>query len=431
MSIISFFFFSSRRRHTRLQGDWSSDVCSFRSLEVESELGFGALRVLVQQAPVYADHLERLLAQVVRLFGVEGEDLPGDFALGHDERRDRPCAQPSHRLQPVPAVRRPEALLGRGDRDHRVEKHSRAVEDVGELAVMRLRKVALEGRRLDALDRKNREEERVLPERIAVGTDNHAAFARYPDARFLGVARKRVEPALLRREAARAGLGLSRRALRGGALEPGFALGFRGRHGRYDERTGAGPGAARFFFSRNSNTPFPAIIAARKVSPFAEPAPARTSAGPGQMPASPQPTPNTRLPRMRRLSMRRGVGRSTGAPSSVCVRFFMWAKAPAPTATAPAMTSASEGSQAPARSRKPSTFAGFTIPETRRPRPKTKPVVKEAAVYMDMGPYCEIRWRATYTVAKPAAINASVATIERGDRRATPHTPWPLVHPPP
>src|SRR5256885_3974960 len=26
--IIYFFFFSSRRRHTRLQGDWSSDVCS-------------------------------------------------------------------------------------------------------------------------------------------------------------------------------------------------------------------------------------------------------------------------------------------------------------------------------------------------------------------------------------------------------------------
>src|SRR5256885_3719106 len=24
----TFFFFSSRRRHTRLQGDWSSDVCS-------------------------------------------------------------------------------------------------------------------------------------------------------------------------------------------------------------------------------------------------------------------------------------------------------------------------------------------------------------------------------------------------------------------
>src|SRR2546426_1416973 len=27
-STFLFFFFSSRRRHTRLQGDWSSDVCS-------------------------------------------------------------------------------------------------------------------------------------------------------------------------------------------------------------------------------------------------------------------------------------------------------------------------------------------------------------------------------------------------------------------
>src|SRR5256885_6230357 len=32
----STFFFSSRRRHTRLQGDWSSDVCS-------SDLGFAVV----------------------------------------------------------------------------------------------------------------------------------------------------------------------------------------------------------------------------------------------------------------------------------------------------------------------------------------------------------------------------------------------------
>src|SRR5256885_17044209 len=30
------FFFSSRRRHTRLQGDWSSDVCSSDLIRVES-----------------------------------------------------------------------------------------------------------------------------------------------------------------------------------------------------------------------------------------------------------------------------------------------------------------------------------------------------------------------------------------------------------
>src|SRR5256885_4150717 len=28
LTMFIFFFFSSRRRHTRLQGDWSSDVCS-------------------------------------------------------------------------------------------------------------------------------------------------------------------------------------------------------------------------------------------------------------------------------------------------------------------------------------------------------------------------------------------------------------------
>src|SRR5260370_18479305 len=28
MTDITFFFFSSRRRHTRFNGDWSSDVCS-------------------------------------------------------------------------------------------------------------------------------------------------------------------------------------------------------------------------------------------------------------------------------------------------------------------------------------------------------------------------------------------------------------------
>src|SRR2546426_4757958 len=38
--IISFFFFSSRRRHTRLQGDWSSDVCSSDLSVIESDTSF-------------------------------------------------------------------------------------------------------------------------------------------------------------------------------------------------------------------------------------------------------------------------------------------------------------------------------------------------------------------------------------------------------
>src|SRR5256885_11976808 len=38
----SLFFFSSRRRHTRLQGDWSSDVCS-SDLQLSSDLTVNVL----------------------------------------------------------------------------------------------------------------------------------------------------------------------------------------------------------------------------------------------------------------------------------------------------------------------------------------------------------------------------------------------------
>src|SRR5688500_20310544 len=35
--MLCFFFFSSRRRHTRLQGDWSSDVCSSDLRQVDED----------------------------------------------------------------------------------------------------------------------------------------------------------------------------------------------------------------------------------------------------------------------------------------------------------------------------------------------------------------------------------------------------------
>src|SRR5690349_17928210 len=109
--------------------------------------------------------------------------------------------------------------------------------------------------------------------------------------------------------------------------------------------------------SNSSNSTLPASIAARNTSPFAEACPASTSAGPGQMPARPHPTPKITLPSTRRRSIVRAPGSRTGAPSSECVFFRMSANAAAPTPTAPAMTSASEGSHAPATSRKPSTLA--------------------------------------------------------------------------
>src|SRR6266850_4918777 len=44
---VHIFFFSSRRRHTRLQGDWSSDVCSS-----DLRVGFSLFASLGNQADV-------------------------------------------------------------------------------------------------------------------------------------------------------------------------------------------------------------------------------------------------------------------------------------------------------------------------------------------------------------------------------------------
>src|SRR5256885_16738744 len=53
---VDYFFFSSRRRHTRLQGDWSSDVCS-------SDLSNTAPASALQQASRIGETKSR------RLFG--------------------------------------------------------------------------------------------------------------------------------------------------------------------------------------------------------------------------------------------------------------------------------------------------------------------------------------------------------------------------
>src|SRR5688500_20157828 len=45
---MSLFFFSSRRRHTRLQGDWSSDVCS-SDLPVTTEQAIAGAKALAEE----------------------------------------------------------------------------------------------------------------------------------------------------------------------------------------------------------------------------------------------------------------------------------------------------------------------------------------------------------------------------------------------
>src|SRR5256885_5836100 len=69
-----FFFFSSRRRHTRLQGDWSSDVCSSDLLD-NYVIGNGQ-RALGQ---VLADHV---VVQVGLDFGGRGQVASAVLGLG-------------------------------------------------------------------------------------------------------------------------------------------------------------------------------------------------------------------------------------------------------------------------------------------------------------------------------------------------------------
>src|SRR5256885_11565809 len=84
--ISCFFFFSSRRRHTRLQGDWSSDVCS-SDLRPFIDLGFKER----------AQRLGRRLRERHRLGAELGEAAP--------ERRILHCAL-QHRAEPRSEERR-------------------------------------------------------------------------------------------------------------------------------------------------------------------------------------------------------------------------------------------------------------------------------------------------------------------------------------
>src|SRR5256885_3396976 len=70
-----YFFFSSRRRHTRLQGDWSSDVCSSDLLE--QCVGLRHAQHLVE---AFLDVVARLHpggGADVRVVGVADQEQPG------------------------------------------------------------------------------------------------------------------------------------------------------------------------------------------------------------------------------------------------------------------------------------------------------------------------------------------------------------------
>jgi hypothetical protein len=158
--------------------------------------------------------LQRPLSQVVRLFGVEGQDAVRHLHLGDDQRHDGPAAQSLHRFQPVVAVGRPVLAFIGAHRDHRIEKAVQLIDGDGQLVGVRLRQIALEGCRLDPVDGQAGQHLPVAAQRVFIGPQHRAAilFDRLGQARDFGRRRRRGEAA--RREAAGLGLG-GRRSLLG------------------------------------------------------------------------------------------------------------------------------------------------------------------------------------------------------------------------
>src|SRR2546426_9168397 len=94
------FFFSSRRRHTRLQGDWSSDVCSSDLADVG-----------IQAAPVLSAHGQAHDKRLpLRFLPV---DLDATLGLGREEEQ----------IGAVRAVDRDAAPLG-DVANHQVDRKS-------------------------------------------------------------------------------------------------------------------------------------------------------------------------------------------------------------------------------------------------------------------------------------------------------------------
>src|SRR5256885_9453407 len=86
---ISLFFFSSRRRHTRLQGDWSSDVCSsdlavgYMAYELKNNVPPDLADRFLALDPLVGNKLEKFRLQP-KLHPASSGSLQGDRS---EERR--------------------------------------------------------------------------------------------------------------------------------------------------------------------------------------------------------------------------------------------------------------------------------------------------------------------------------------------------------
>src|SRR6267143_2742410 len=88
-----FFFFSSRRRHTRWNCDWSSDVCS-SDLDFDRDKLMGSMMLALRKRPVATDEVEGAVDRVIeRLRSLGEREVPttrvGDFVIRELAKLDK------------------------------------------------------------------------------------------------------------------------------------------------------------------------------------------------------------------------------------------------------------------------------------------------------------------------------------------------------
>ena len=153
------------------------------------------------------------------------------------------------------------------------------------------------------------------------------------------------------------------------------------------------------------------------------------TAGPGQSPAMPQPTPKKAAPAIRRAIEIAAVGEREALAEQRAVHAFANAPGDRHDSDRAAhdegqrrVPLAEQVEEAAARGR------GRSCRRSRARRRRWRPK-RAAEDICERGSRRHPARRSARTVKIPAAIKVAVATRERWERRLTPHTPWPLVQP--
>src|SRR5215510_9603517 len=94
--------------------------------EIKRKIGFGSRSIVVDKAAVDANHFQRAFFQIVSLFRIQGQDLPGDLTMS--------------------AVGSPEALGRRNDGDDWIEVASGVCDHISQSLVMSIGKITLKWR---------------------------------------------------------------------------------------------------------------------------------------------------------------------------------------------------------------------------------------------------------------------------------------------